>query len=218
MSRKVAVKSKRPQLNAERIALSALALVDAGNLESLSFRLLAKDLKCEAMSLYHYYPSKAHLLDAMVDLYVAEMQWPDPSLPWQARLRFMALEYRAAALRHPGFFQFISLYRMNSRSGLSLLNGILEIYAASGLSVEMQAKHFRVMGYYLVGACLDETRGYAKGPSAANPVPMEEARSLFPAIMAVGRFFAPEFHAPIFETGLDFLIAEIEREIARHLV
>lgn len=212
MSRKTVRKTKRPQLNAERIAAAALALVDAGNLESLSFRLLAKNLKCEAMSLYHYYPSKAHLLDAMVDLYVAEMNWPDGTLTWQKRLRFMAQQYRAAALHHPGFFQFISVYRMNSRAGLTLLNGLLEIYAASGLSVEMQAKHFRVMGYFLVGACLDETRGYAKGPSAVNPIPMEEARTLFPAIMAVGRFFAPEFHAPIFEIGLDFLIAEIERE------
>ena len=216
MSRIAISKTKRPQLNAERIAAAALALVDAGNLESLSFRLLAKALKCEAMSLYHYYPSKAHLLDAMVDLYFAEMKWSDPSLPWQQQLRFMALEYRAAALRHPGFFQFISVYRMNSRAGLAMLNDVLEIYAASGLSVEMQARHFRVLGYYLMGACLDETQGYAKGPSSASPVPMEEARASFPAIMAVGRFFAPEYHQTTFATGIDVLIAETERELARH--
>ena len=158
MSRKLA--SKKPpklQLSAERIAVAALALVDQSNLEGLSFRLLAKTLGCEAMSLYHYYPSKAHLLDAMVDLCVAEMEWPEPILSWQSRMRFLVLEYRAMALRHPGFYQFIAIYRMNSRAGLTMLNGTLEIYQASGLSIEMQARHFRILGYYLAGACLDET-------------------------------------------------------------
>ncbi len=213
MIRESNIKLKKPQLSASRVAAAALALADAKGLDALSFRSVGKTLSCEAMSLYHYFPSKAHLLDAMVDICISELKWPDASLPWPKRLKLLGMEYRAMALRHPGFFPFIAVYRMNSRSGLTILNGILEVFAASGLEVERRARHFRVFGYYLVGACLDETIGYVKGPSSADPVPMEDAQVLFPAIMAVGRFFGSEHHARTFELGLNILIDEMEQEV-----
>ena len=59
------VKQKRPALSGERIATEAMALVDEGGIDALSFRTLAARLRCQAMSLYHYYPSKQHLIDAL---------------------------------------------------------------------------------------------------------------------------------------------------------
>jgi len=202
-------KTKRAPLSAARIAAAALALVDEKGLDGLSFRALAAKLRCEAMSLYHYYPSKAHLLDAMADLFLGEIPPVDRSLPWLDRLRALARVYRGAALRHPRFFQFMSLYRMNSRAGLSFLNAILMAFEDSGLDAEQRAQLFRVLGYFVTGAALDEALGYAKGPSAAVPVPEEEARRDFPAIMAVGPFFKPEYHTLTFEAGLDTILRRV---------
>ncbi len=206
--------SKRQPLNSATIALEALAIADAQGLEKLSFRTLAQKLKCEAMSLYHYFPSKAHLMDAMTNICLAEIEFPDSQRPWQERMRELGWNYRKMALRHPGFYPFLAVYRMNSLEGLNVLNQVLDVFEATGLDVEMRARQFRIFGYFLVGNCLDETIGYAKGPSAAEPVPNELAAQKFPAIMVVGRFFSPAHHARTFEVGLEAMISEIERLVA----
>ena len=209
---------KRQQLSAERIAAEALALIDAKGIDGFSFRILAKNLGCEAMSIYHYYPSKAHLFDAMVELYYQDFKFLSDDAPWLDRLRQICWEFRAAALRHPGFFHFVSVYRMNSRVGLAMLNKILEAMEATGLDAESRARHFRVIGYFLTGAALDEALGYAKGPSAAEPVPADVAQRDFPAIMAVGPYFSPVYHERTFAQGVEALLAEVVKDVERQRI
>ena len=55
----------REQLSQERIIAAALELVDEHGLEGLSMRALGRRLGVEAMALYHYFPSKAALLEAV---------------------------------------------------------------------------------------------------------------------------------------------------------
>jgi AcrR family transcriptional regulator len=205
---------KRPLLTPERIAAAALALADEHGLEGFSFRTLAKNLGCQAMSVYHYYPSKAHLLDAMVDSCLGELVFAADTQDWQERLRQAASTYRAMALRHPGFFPFIGVYRMNSRAGLAVLDQILKIFEATGLDVEKRARHFRAFGYYIVGACLDETIGYAKGPSAAEPVPDNIVARDFPSIISVEPFFGADHHTRTFEHGLEAILVHIEKDVS----
>lgn len=203
-----------PALSAGRIAAEALALIDAEGLEAFSFRTLAARLGCQAMSIYNYYPSKAHLFEELVGMVLAEATAPDAPGPWQDRLRRALAAYRRAALNHPGFFVYFATFRMNNRAGLTFLDGILRIFQDTGLPVEAQARHFRILSYFLTGACLDETLGYAKGPSATTPVPAEEARRDFPAIMAVGPFFAPDRHQATFDAGVEVLIAGIQADLS----
>ena len=59
--------SPRPPLTRERILAAALAVIDRDGLAGFSIRGLGASLGCEPMSVYHYFPSKAHLLDALVD-------------------------------------------------------------------------------------------------------------------------------------------------------
>jgi AcrR family transcriptional regulator len=213
--RKPSSRPKRAPLSTERIAAAALQMVDHDGLEALSFRALAKELRCEAMSLYHYFPSKAHLLDAMVDIYLSELTFLPEREPWIDQLRHAAHEFRKAALRHPGLFPFYSVYRQNSRSGLAYLNRIVKIMELGGLSTEARARHFRVLGYYLTGASLDEALGYAKGPSAAEPVPSDMMQKDYPAIMAISGFFDKDHHLKTFELGLEMLLARIAKDAAR---
>ncbi len=49
-----------------------LELIEADGLEAFSTRKLAAKLGCEAMSIYHYFPSKAHLMDALLDRLVGD--------------------------------------------------------------------------------------------------------------------------------------------------
>jgi AcrR family transcriptional regulator len=202
-------KKVREPLSHERIVAAAFGLADRRGLAAFSTRLLAEELGCEAMSIYHYFPSKAHLFDAMVDRCMAEIPVAPSDENWIERLRKMAFGYRAMALRHPGFYPLLAVHRLNTRAALGLLDQVLRIFEAGGLSTEARSRQFRILGYYLTGACLDETAGYAKGPSAAEPVPGDEFARDFPSIAAVGPFFQPQHHLKTFEAGLEVVLAGI---------
>ncbi len=205
---------KRAALSAERIETEALDLIEREGLEKFSTRRLATALGCEAMSIYHYFPSKAHLMDALLDRMLSTIEWPEPDLPWRERLRQSLLAYRAMAHRYPRFFQFAALHRHNTRRGLSMLERLLEQIREGGFDYEATARIFRALGYYVVGAALDETSGYAKGPSAVEPASDAEVTQDFPLVSAVNPYFKPDQLQATFDLGLDILLDGIE-EMAR---
>lgn len=201
---------KREPLTRERIVLKALALIERDGLNGFSFRKLASDLKCEAMSIYYHFPSKAHLFDALVAECLSKYKSPPEDAHWRSALRHVLIEFRQVAHRNPAFFPFIVLYRMNSPEGLGLLEGILSIFRRAGFEPEKTAKYFRLLSYYVTGAALDETSGYAKGPSAAEPVPDDIAVRDYPTVVSVSPHFKSSSFDAIFFAGLDLLLDGIE--------
>lgn len=199
-------------LSRERIAAAALALVDREGLPALSTRRLGDELGCEAMSIYHHFPSKAHLMDALVDLMLAEARVPAAGEgDWLERLRRTAHSFRAMALKHPKFFPFFAVHRLNTRAGVAFVDGIIGILREAGFSDGDAARYFREIGYYLTGAALDETAGYAKGPSAAEPVSDETIATDFEHLAAAAPYFQPAHFQATFETGLEILLEGIRR-------
>lgn len=189
-----------------------MALVDRDGLEALSTRRLGEALGCEAMSIYHHFPSKAHLMDALIDLMLAEARVELlPEWNWLQRLRHTAHGFRAMALKHPKFFPYFAVHRLNTPSGVAYIDGTIGILRAAGFSDRDAATHFRTIGYYLTGAALDETAGYAMGPSAAEPVSNNTIAADFRNLAAAAPFFQPGHFQATFETGLEMLLAEIER-------
>ncbi len=89
--------STRPPLTRERIESEALALIEREGMEAFSMRRLGQALGCEAMSLYNHFPSKAHVLDALVDRVLAGIPIPDRHLAAGLRLRQLARHWRAMA-------------------------------------------------------------------------------------------------------------------------
>ncbi len=204
------VSRKREPLSKGRIVSKALELVERQGLDGFSFRKLADDLHCEAMSIYYHFPSKAHLFDAMVAHCLGAIEWLPDNAPWRAALRHGFKEFRQVAHRNPAFFHFMALYRMNSAEGLGMLESVLGIFRRAGFSPEQSAKYFRLLSYYMVGAALDETSGYAKGPSAAEPVSEDMVTRNYPAVASVGPYFKPDSFDDTFFTGLDLLLDGIE--------
>lgn len=58
----------REALSRERIVAAALELVDERGLEGLTMRALGRKLGVEAMALYHYFPSKGALIEAIGEI------------------------------------------------------------------------------------------------------------------------------------------------------
>jgi AcrR family transcriptional regulator len=195
-----------PTLTRERIELQALALIDEEGLEAFSMRRLGQALGCEAMSLYHHFPSKAHVLDALVDRVLGAIPIPERSQPAAARLRQLAQHWRAMARRHARLYPWLALHRWNSRTGVAFLGEILAGLRAAGLDEEAAARGFRVLGYYLIGATLDEVAGYARGPSSLQPMTPQALAAEFPLVAEAGRWFAPAHFDTTFELGLALLL------------
>jgi AcrR family transcriptional regulator len=198
--------SARPALNRERIEEEALALIERDGMEAFSTRRLGEALGCEAMSLYHHFPSKAHVLDALVDRVLSGIPIPQRDLVPHERLQQLAHHWRAMARRHARFYPWLALHRWNSDTGVAFLGEILSCFLDAGLPDEQAARGFRVLGYYMLGATLDETSGYAQGPSSLSPITEEDLARRHPEVARAGRYFAPDQFDQTFELGLALVL------------
>ena len=77
----------------------------------------------------------------------------------------------------------------------------------------MAARLFRALGYYLIGALMDETAGYSRGASTVEPVPEDVMAEQYPAVVKAGRWFATDQHEKTFWGGLKIFLDGIEREV-----
>ena len=201
-------------LSRERIVAVALEQVAAEGLAALSTRKLGLRLGCEAMSIYHHFPSKHRLLDAMVDEALASIELPPQGLAPMASLRHMLLAYRAMANRYPALYPLIAVHRLNTPTGVKLIEAMLGLISDLLPDVELTARHFRALGYYITGAALDETSGYARGPSAAEPVSDAYVAEHCPLLAACAPFFKAQHWTATYEIGLEALLARIEADAA----
>jgi AcrR family transcriptional regulator len=201
-------------LTQERIMAAAFEVIEEVGLEAFSTRKLAERLGCEAMSIYHHFPSKAHLMDALLDRFLSSVQIPSANAPWQDRLRRLVAGMRGAAMAQPEFFRYAALHRLNTEGGLKMLNALLAIYFDAGFDTEGAARHFRLTSYYVIGGILDETSGYAKGPSAVNPPSNEVVAREFPYVARVGPYFQKGAYEKTFDIGFELLIAGFEQALA----
>ncbi|PBB84189.1 MULTISPECIES: TetR/AcrR family transcriptional regulator [unclassified Mesorhizobium] len=211
MDSSVEKKRTRGRLSPEMIEDAAFEVIEREGLSGFSMRKLAAALGCEAMSIYHHFPSQAHLYEALVDRQMSGLVIPDESLPWRERVRVGMQEFRRVATEHPAFAPFIVVYRMNSPPCLAKLNGIIGLFEAGGFGPELSARLFRAAGYYLMGAILDETAGYAKGPSAVTTVSDEELARDYPSVVAAGAYFGASGFDETFKLGLEMFLDEMER-------
>ena len=202
---------KRAPLSRERIVQAAFALAEREGLEALSMRKLGRELHCEAMSLYHFFPSKQHLVDALVEVAVDSVEMPPAGLPPVERLRRVCRAYRAMAHRYPRLYPVIAVHRLNTPTGVRFIERILGLVRDVTGDDESAARHFRAIGYFLMGTGLDETSGYAKGPSAAEPVSDEFVARECPLLARSARYFARAEWDRTFELGLEAMLSAVER-------
>jgi AcrR family transcriptional regulator len=198
----------RVPLDPDRIVDAALTVAARDGFEKLSMRAIGQELGVEAMSLYHWFPSKAHLLDGLLDHFVREFEIPPSGSPAE-RLRGSARSFRAAARRHAALFGWLARHRMNTAVGLAALERLLAIFHDAGLDDAGTAAAFRLYAHWLVGYCLDETQGFTQGPSAASPPPMADVVAHHPYVVRLGPYNQPAHHDALFEWALDRVIVAI---------
>lgn len=99
----------RPRHTVAEIATAAIALADEEGLSALSMRRVADRLGVATMSLYTYVPSKAELVDVMLDRVYGETPKAYPAdAGWRARLEQVARDNWALYHRHPWMLQVVT--------------------------------------------------------------------------------------------------------------
>jgi AcrR family transcriptional regulator len=200
----------RVPLTRDRIVAEAVVQIDRDGLAGFSTRRLGEALGVQAMSLYHHFPSKAHVLDAVMEHVIGDFAFAPDDAPLDDRLRTAMRSYRQVALRFPGFFPYFAVHRMNMPVGIAFIDKVIRLFnEACPADPERASRLFRIAGYYLNGVGLEEAMGYGRGPSAQNPAPGEWVAREFPAVAAAGRWFAPAEHEKTFELGMDILMREL---------
>jgi len=213
-TRKSKPAAREGALNPRRIVEAALEIVAEDGLAGLSTRKLGARLGCEAMSIYHHFAGKQHLLDALVDHAIGSIEPPDPALAPIEQLRAEMYGYRAMAHRHPALYPLLAVHRLNTATGVRYIERVLAKVQAVVADPEVAARHFRILGYFLAGAALDETSGYANGPSAAQPVDNAFIARECPRLAASARWFRRAEWDRTFELGIEALLAAVARDAA----
>jgi AcrR family transcriptional regulator len=204
----------RSPLTPDRISEAAFALIEEQGLDGFSIRKLGQRLGCEAMSIYHHFPSKAHLMDGLVDRAIGELPG-GTGLGFRQEMEASAAALRALGRRRPAFFAYLAVHRLNTPKALAWLDATLGLFRAAGFAEREAAWHFRILGYYLMGAILDETSGYARGPGTVSAVTPEDLARDFPNVAAAGPHFAPAQWDAIFTRGLGIVLDGIEAALPR---
>jgi AcrR family transcriptional regulator len=126
----------KPAHDRDKIAAAAVRLADAGGLESVSMREVARSLGTGTTSLYRYVSKKDELFDLMVDAVMGEEDPPVATDDWRTDLRTMAYRTRAILLRHRWMIAVTAFRTTLGPNNLRWLERTLSFVAELGLETD----------------------------------------------------------------------------------
>jgi AcrR family transcriptional regulator len=212
---------RRPPLTRQRILGAALALADTDGLEAVTMRRLARALGFEAMSLYHYAPSRDDIVDGIVDLVLREIELPAPTGDWRAAVRASAVSAHQVLRRHPWACNPLMSTPRLLPSRLRMIDALLGRLADANLPSDLADRAYHAIDSHILGFTLWEA-GYSAAlrdlpPDALEKVVERLGIEAYPHLMAHVAFHErpPEpDRKPAFEFGLDLILDSLERETA----
>jgi len=219
----MATSESREPVTRDRAIRVAIALADAGGLESLSMRKLASELKIEPMSLYYHVTNKEDLLDGMLDIVYSEFSTPRAGDEWREAMRLRASSTRSVLARHPWA---ISIKARTSPGPATLghLDAVIGCLVAAGFSMPLTGHAMSILDSYVQGFAQQEAAlpfdqtgdiGAATEEIIAQQQSMQEA---FPnlASMAATLILQPGYaYGNEFTFGLELILDGIEAARAR---
>jgi AcrR family transcriptional regulator len=121
----------------------ALALADAGGIESLTMRKLGDELGVEAMSLYNHVEGKDDVLRGILDLVLAEAEPPVSGGDWAASARAHAISLHDALQRHRWSSVLLMSPAHVTQARVDHVEGLLRILREAGFSADEIAAMLR---------------------------------------------------------------------------
>lgn len=202
-------------LTSERIALTALEVVDELGADGLTMRALAERLGVKAASLYNHVASKEALVDAVSELVNAEIDHTPLADPdWRTGLTHYARGYREVFLRHPNAIALLARRRVEAERALLGYDALLAALGRAGLSPADAAETAAALDYLVLGSALETfTAGFTREPETYRPAYPALADALADSFSRGGG--APGLDTRGFELGLRLLLNGVEFTASR---
>jgi AcrR family transcriptional regulator len=209
---------RRIPLRRDRVLSAAIALADAGGLESLTMRRLGEELGVGPMALYRHVTNKDDLVDGLVDLVFTEVGLPSTGVHWRTAMRERAISLRDVLVRHRWA---IGLMESRANPGPATLrhhDAVIGSLLAAGFDMAMAAHAYSLLDSYIYGFALtklnlpfENTAEIAEvAQTMLEPFPLNAYSNLAAFItehaMRPGYDYADEF-----EYGLDLILDGLER-------
>lgn len=170
-------------------------------------RRLGTRLGVEAMSLYRYVPTKAALLDGLVERMLSEVRMPAAGLDprrWREETRDSLRRFRELAAAHPRAFPLLATRAVASYvSGRTIAEAYLRMLVAAGFRRETARTAQRALLRYAIGFALGDI---AAGPARDGPAPAADGSMVAETIAQVAAGDSDE----AFELGLELMLTGLE--------
>jgi AcrR family transcriptional regulator len=147
--------STRAPLDRAAIVAAGVAFADQHGTDALSMRKLAAELGYEVMSLYNHVANKAEVLALMVDAVAAEIPPPDPAVDPLVAVRILAVETRAALVRHP-WAASLWLRQLPGPHRIRHMEHHLAALAATDMPPDVAHLAFHAVNNHVIGYTLQE--------------------------------------------------------------
>jgi AcrR family transcriptional regulator len=195
----------RGELNPAKIAAAALALIDQNGLAAFSMRKLGRVLEVEAMALYHHFPSKTALLDAVVAGIAPDP--PPSSGDWRAELRAFSHQYRDMVNAHPALLPVLLSQPSQHDRTAATREAQYATLRRAGLTRSALLDAHRTWGSYVIGYVVVEQQGRSGAYTDAQWRPPVAAD--FPLSAELDQYQAARYWDQQFDIGLGLVIDAI---------
>jgi AcrR family transcriptional regulator len=220
----VGARGSDAKITRDLVLAAALDIIDRDGTDALSMRRLGAALGRDPMILYRHAPSKAALLDGVVETVLAQLS-VDPAAPdWAAQLRAVAREYRALTLAHPHVVPLLVTRPLSTplalrpRGTLRPLEDMLALLVHAGFSGPDALHIYRAFFGFLNGHVLNELQELVENPAETddllrlglNRLPLSE----FPLLRGLAHALASYDGAAELERGLDILLSGLTTNLS----
>src|SRR6266545_2000483 len=149
-------REERPRLSRERVLRGAVAVADAGGIDSLTIRSLSQSLGVKPMSVYYYVANKDEILDGIVDLVFSEIELPAADGDWRAEIRRRADSARRVLRAHPWAIGLMESRTSPGPATLRHHDAVIATLRAAGFSPELTAHAYALLDSQAYGFALQE--------------------------------------------------------------
>lgn len=182
-------------LTPQRIITAAIDILDAEGLDALTMRRVGTHLGVSAMSLYRHVPNRDALLAALVDRLSGSLTIDlAPGCPWPEALTRFAIAFRRMLLGHPNAAPLLATHPVNPDTGLAMMSGVLDRFAAAGIAQTAALIAIQSVGVFVLGHALAQV---GTPPGADHPPPSAP----------------PEFYDQWFDTGLRAMVTGLRHQL-----
>jgi AcrR family transcriptional regulator len=207
-------RTTRPALSRALIVSTALELLDRDGPEKLTMRRLGAQLGADPMAVYHYFPSKAALFDAVVEAVYADLEppEPDPGATWREDVTAYAVALRRALLRHPGALPAVSTRPVSSALVLDLHERFVARLVDGGIDAATAVDVMTGIAVFTIGQALAEVGEPVGGDDGGAELP---DLSRYPTLLAaIEQGWSSDFDKQ-FHLVLEIMLDGVERRVGR---